>query len=83
VNGPGDEFFSCSGLPQNENGRIGWRNDLNALQNGLESESLSHHVPVIVIEADLVFQIKFFGGEPLLISVSSRYESEFSTAIAI
>ena len=31
VNRPGDEFFSRSGLSQNENSRIGWRNDLEAL----------------------------------------------------
>src|SRR5665213_2744698 len=66
VNRAGDEFFPRSGLPQDENSRICWRNDLEALQNGLERESLSHHVPDIVIEADLVFQIEFFGGESLL-----------------
>src|ERR1700726_721902 len=49
VSRPGDQFFSGSGLTQNENGRIGWRNDLNAFQNGLESESLPHHVPDVVV----------------------------------
>jgi hypothetical protein len=32
----------------------------------LESQSLPHHVPDIVIETDLVFQIEFFGREALL-----------------
>jgi hypothetical protein len=40
VSCPGDQLFSRSGLTQNENGRISWCNDLNALQNGLERESL-------------------------------------------
>ena len=66
VNCPGYEFFSCAGLPRYENGCVGRRNGLNTPQGSLKSRSFPDHVPDVVVEADLVFQVELFDREPLL-----------------
>ena len=66
VNGAGHELLSRACFAQYQNGCIGRRDYLNAFQNGLESRPLADHVAVVVVEPDLVLQVKLLGSEPLL-----------------
>ena len=66
VNCPGDQFSPSACFARYENGRIRPRHGLNTLQNGLKSRPPTHHVPDIVVEADLVFEVDLLDCEPLL-----------------
>src|ERR1022692_2324141 len=66
VNRPGHQLFSGSGFAQNENRRTGWRNNVHAPQDGLKRQSLPNHVPNVVVQPDLVLEVKLLRSEPLL-----------------
>src|SRR5579864_6048015 len=66
VNGAGYELLSRPCFTQYQNGCIGGRHYLNAVQNRLESGALTDHVAVVMVEPDLVLEVDLLGSESLL-----------------
>ncbi len=46
VDSPGDEFFSSSSLPKDEDRGVGGSHDLNTLHDDLESRTLADQFPI-------------------------------------
>ena len=57
VDGPGQQFFSCSGFPQEENRRVCSGNLLRLAQDLLHRNALPHDVRMLNQEFDLLLQI--------------------------
>ena len=66
MNGPGNEFFSCARFAHDQNSCAGRGHGVNGANNGLITVPFAYHVPDVLVEADLVFQVELFGSETLL-----------------
>src|ERR1700682_935383 len=66
VNGASDHFFAGTRLALDEDRRVRWRNDLNALEHSSQPRTISNDLFEVVLGPDLVFQIERLFGQSLL-----------------
>src|SRR5262245_16640051 len=77
MNRAGDQFLTRARLSADQNSGIGRRDSFDLLEYALERRACADQLLEVVFGPDLVFEVEFFAGEPVL----ERIDFEISQRI--